>query len=203
MIRNALLVIALGISFQSIAQNANDALINAFTESYKQEAAKDYDKAIKALKTAGAENLYEANVRMGWLYYSKKDYVQSSRAYQAALNLKPKSIDAALGYVNAEAGLQNWDNVFEAYKKILTNDPNNSTANYRIALMYFYRKDYVNAQVYLQHVLDLYPFDYDSMLLMAQTKAAAGKLTEAKTWYEKVLLYNPSDNAIKKLLSKM
>lgn len=203
MIRKSLIVIAIALSFQTQAQNVSDALVIAFTESYKQEAAKDYDKAIKALKVNGSDNLYEANARLGWLYYSKKDYMQSSKAYQAAMNLKPKSVEAALGYVNAEAALQNWDNVFEAYKKILGIDPNNTTANYRIALMYFYRKDYVNAQIHLNRVLDLYPFDYDSMLLMAQTKAAAGKLTEAKAWYEKVLLYNPSDNSIKKVLSKL
>ena len=203
MIRKSLIVIVIAFSFQTQAQNLNDALVNAFTESYKQETSKDYDKAIKALKVSNAENLYEANARLGWLYYSKKDYMQSSRAYQSAMNLKPKSVEAALGYVNAEAALQNWDNVFETYKKILSNDPNNTTVNYRLALMYFYRKDYVNAQIHLNRVLDLYPFDYDSMLLMAQTKAATGKLNEAKTWYEKVLLYNPSDNSIKKVLSKM
>jgi len=203
MIRKSLIVIALGICFSAQAQNANDALVNAFTESYKQETAKDYDKAIKALSVPGTETLYEANARLGWLYFSKKDYMQSSRSYQSALKIKPKSVEAALGYVNAEAALQNWDNVLDAYKKLLSNDPNNTTANYRIALMYFYRKDYVNAQIHLNRVLDLYPFDYDSMLLMAQTKAAAGKLSEAKSWYERVLLYNPSDNAIKKVLSKM
>jgi tetratricopeptide (TPR) repeat protein len=185
------------------AQGTNEQLIEGFSESYKEETAKDYDKAIAALKKVYSENSYETNLRLGWLYYNKKEYTLSATHYAQAMKLKPKSIEAMLGYVNPEAALQNWTNVLETYKKILAADPNNTVANYRIALMYYYRKDYGNTQAHLQKVLDLYPFDYESMLLMAQTKVATGKITEAKIWYEKVALYNPSDTSVRNYLRKL
>lgn len=201
--RFLLLLVFLSAAGVAAAQGVSEQMIKAFAESYGAESSKDYDKAISALKLLNAETSYETNLRLGWLYYSKKEYVQSVKYYQTAIKLKPKSIEAMLGYVNPEAALQNWNNVFDTYKKILALDPHHSLANYRIGLMYFYRKDYASAQVHLQNVLDLYPFDYDSMLLMAQTKIAAGKLTEGKALYERVLLYNPSDTTAKKALEKL
>lgn len=185
------------------AQNVSEQTFNAFSESYREETGKNYDKAISALKNVYIETSYETNLRLGWLYYCKKEYIQSSQYYSTAIKLQPKSIEALLGYVNPEAALQNWTHVFDTYKKILSINPHNVTANYRIALMFYYRKDYTNAQLHLQKVLDLYPFDYESMLLMAQTKVAAGKISEAKSWYEKVVLYNPSDTSIRNYLKKL
>ena len=203
MIRLFVLLCFVGFVSKASAQVSTDQAINAFYESYKEESSKEYDKAINALKAVYSESSYEMNLRLGWLYYSKKEYVQSVKHYEIAMKLKPRSIEAMLGYVNPEAALQNWTSVYETYKKILTHDPNNSLVNYRIALMYYYRKDYVTAQGHLQKVLDLYPFDYDSMLLMAQTKVAAGKISEAKAWYEKVLMYNPSDTSIRQYFNKL
>lgn len=191
------------VTLGAVAQSIDSKTIFAFENSYKAENNKHYDQAIQDLKGVYQEQSYEINLRLGWLYYSKKDYAQSVKYYQAAIKNQPSSIEAMLGLVNPEAAMENWNSVLETYKKILTIDPNNSTANYRIALMYFYRKDFASAQTHLNKVLNLYPFDYSSMLLMAQTKIAAGKLTEGKQWYEKVLLYNPGDTAIKTVLSRL
>lgn len=191
------------VSNHSYAQAITENTVTAFEESYKFESNKEYDKAINSIKSIAAAGLYEANFRTGWLYYSKGDYIQASKYYQAAIKSKSKSIEAYLGFANAQVALQNWDKVFETYKTMLVIDANNSVVNYRIALMFYYRKDYVSAQAHLQRVLDHYPFDYDSMLLMAQVKAAAGKISEAKVWYQKVLLYNPSDSSIKKIVENL
>lgn len=191
------------LSFTSFAQAITENTILAFEESYKFETNKEYDKAINSLKSIAVTGLYEANFRTGWLFYSKGDFIQASKYYQAAVKSKPRSIEAFLGYANAQVALQNWDKVFETYKTMLAFDANNTIVNYRIALMYYYRKDYASAQTHLQRVLDHYPFDYDSMLLMAQVKAAAGKISEAKVWYQKVLLYNPSDTSIKKIVENL
>lgn len=185
------------------AGQSNAKTIQAFENSYQAESNKQYDRAIQDLKSVYEEPSYEINLRLGWLLYSKKDYVQATKYYRSAIKAQPSSIEAMLGMVNAEAALENWTTVFETYQKILTLDPNHSVANYRIALAYYYRKDFTNAQKHLTKVLTLYPFDYSSMLLMAQTKVAAGKLSEAKNWYEKVLLYNPTDSAVKAIIQKL
>lgn len=191
------------LSFSCSAQSISESLINAFSDSYKKEAGKEYDAAINALKSNYSEQSYEINLRLGWLCYSKKDYAGAAKYYETAIRLQPRSIEALLGYINPLAAVENWNKVFETYQRILSIDPSHAVANYRIALMYYYRKDFGNAQTHLQKVLDLYPFDYDSMLLMAQTKVAAGKITDAKIWYEKVLLYNPSDSSVRNYLKKL
>ena len=191
------------ISIQSYAQDISESVITAFSQSYTAETSKEYDKAIGYVKAVYNENVYEINLRLGWLYFSKKDYTQASNYYKQAMKVRPSSIEAMLGFVNAAAALQKWEEVFSVYQKILVLDPNNSLVNYRIALMYYYRKDYVSADKHLQRVVERYPFDYDSLLLMAQVKLAGGKLTESKNYYQRALLYNPSNDEIKKVLNKL
>ncbi len=191
------------ISIQSFGQEIGEHVISAFGQSYTAETSKEYDKAIGYIKAVYNENIYEINLRLGWLYFSKKDYTQATAYYKQAMKVRPASIEALLGFVNAAAALQKWEDVFAAYQKILVLDPNNSLVNYRIALMYFYRKDYTNAEKHLQRVCEHYPFDYDSVLLMAQVKLASGKLTESKSYYQRALLCNPSNDEIKKVLNKL
>jgi len=187
------------------AQEISERQTSAFEASYTAEAAKDYDKAISLLKAPGIynERLYEINLRLGWLYYEKKDYSNSEVYYKVASIDNPGSIEALLGFIYPTSAVENWAAVFETYQKILTIDPNHSLVNYRIALMYFYRKDYTNTEKHLKKVLDHYPFDFDCLLLMAQTKVASGKIFEAKTYYQRAQLYSPTNEEIKKALGKL
>ena len=74
-------------------------------------------------------------------------------------------------------------------------DPQNSTANYQIGLIYYTRQNYEKADLYLEKVINLYPFDYDTMLLLAWNKLYLQKTKEAKVLFGKVLLYNPGDKS--------
>jgi hypothetical protein len=47
---------------------AKEGLSGAFAASYAAEAKANYDDAIGALKN-GYVNLYEQNLRLGWLYF--------------------------------------------------------------------------------------------------------------------------------------
>ena len=42
-------------------------------------------------------------------------------------------------------------------------------------------------------MINLYPFDYDSLLLYARTNYQLGKLREAQVMFNKVLLNKPKD----------
>jgi tetratricopeptide (TPR) repeat protein len=187
------------------AQEISEQQTTAFETSYTAEATKNYDNAIAVLKAPGIynERSYETNLRLGWLYYEKADNANAQVYYKLACIANANSIEALLGYVYPLVAVQNWAAVFETYQKILTLDPNHSLVNYRIALMYFYKKDYANTEKHVKKVLDHYPFDYDCLVLMAQTKVATGKLSEAKTCYLHAQLYNPTNEDIKKALSKL
>jgi tetratricopeptide (TPR) repeat protein len=59
--------------------------------------------------------------------------------------------------------------------------------------IYYGRKDFVKAEKYLEKVVNLYPFDYDSMVLYAWTNLKLGKTREAQVLFNKVLLIRPKD----------
>lgn len=168
-------------------------LQTAFSNSYTMEYSAKYADAIAELKKVYDPSSYETNLRLGWLYYLSKDYANSSAYYKTATELLPMSVEAKLGYVLPLSALSKWDDVISVYKSILKFDTYNSTVNYRMGLIYYNRKDYPTAKLYLDNAINTYPFDYDIVSLTAWNDAMLGKKDEAKTLFNKVLLIRPSD----------
>lgn len=172
---------------------SNDDLRKAFKDSYGYEAKADYYNAIEALKKVNSSNSYEVNLRLGWLYYLNQQYKESMYYYQTSINLAPYSIEAKLGYVYPAAALKEWLKIAEQYNAILSIDPQNSTANYQLGVLYYYKPDYQTAFGYFDKVVNAYPFDYSSVLMLAWTNFKLGKSSEAKTLFNKALLIKPDD----------
>ena len=61
-------------SVTTIAQTDNTQQ-KVFTESYSLEFAKKYADAITVLTKNYQEKSYEQNLRLGWLYYLNKNYI--------------------------------------------------------------------------------------------------------------------------------
>lgn len=181
----------------TLAQTKNAV---AYAKSYEQEYTKEYVKAIDAMQVVYSENSYDVNLRMGWLHYITGEYLKSKEYYNKAIALSKKSVEARLGLVNVLAALQNWNEVLSVYQDILAVDPNNSTANYQVAVIYFVRKDYVKAEQYVSKVHDLYPFDYSSNVLLAKIKIQSGDKSAAKKHLYKALNYSPSATEVSDLL---
>jgi tetratricopeptide (TPR) repeat protein len=196
-----LLTFLLFISFCSFGQTSPTALQQAFSKSYQYEARGNFSDAIAAMKAVYQEDSYEINVRLGWVTYLAGQFTESSAYYQKAVTLKPYSVEAKLGLANPASALGNWDQVIAQYKDILTIDPQNTTANYRLGSIYYGRKDYATAEKHLEKVVNLFPFDYDSMVLYAWTSLKLGKLREASVLFNKVLLIRPSDVSAQEGLS--
>ncbi|MFN8155108.1 MAG: hypothetical protein U0Y08_12520 [Bacteroidia bacterium] len=163
-----------------------------FSKSYNHEANKDYVKAIEALMTVYNANAYPVNLRLGWLWYLKGDYAKSQIYYKNAITVEPKSVEARLGYVYPAAALENWTDVAATYKEILTIDPENSIANYRMAyILHYINKDNATAMVYINKVLKYYPFDFDANFLAATIQTSLGNIREARNAAMRALQYNP------------
>jgi tetratricopeptide (TPR) repeat protein len=113
----------------------------------------------------------------------------------------PLSVEARLGYVLPASSAGNWDQVITRYNEILKLDPNHYTVNYRMGLIYYGRKDYQTAYRYFEKILNLYPFDYDALLMTGWTNFQLGKLREAKVLFQKVLLNRPGDSSATEGLS--
>ncbi|MFY9308909.1 MAG: tetratricopeptide repeat protein [Bacteroidia bacterium] len=172
---------------------AQDGLQQAFNNSYALEYLGEYAKAADAIKKVYDEKSYEINMRAGWLHYEAGLYIESQGYYKRAIALNPNSVEARLGYVYPIAALGNMNMVYDQYIKILEIDPLNTTANYRLGLAAYEKKDYKNAFTYFGKVVNIYPFNYDSLIMFAWTNYQLGKTKEAKTLFKKVLLLYPDN----------
>jgi tetratricopeptide (TPR) repeat protein len=168
---------------------------DAFASSYLLQDKANYTGAIAALKAVYDENSYEINVRLGWLNYLGGFFTESAAYYQKAIKLKPYAIEPKLGFVYPAAALGNWDQVIAQYNEILKIDSQNTTANYRLGSIYYGKLDYASAEKYLEKVVNLYPFDYDSNILYAWTNLKLGKNREAQVLFHKVLMMRPNDTS--------
>ena len=67
--------------------------------------------------------------------------------------------------------------------------------SYRMGLIYYNLQSHEKADQFLEKVINLYPFDYDTLLLLAWNKFALQKFREAKVLFNKVLMNNPNDSS--------
>jgi len=173
----------------------NKKIQEAFSGSYKHETSGNYYKAIDLMKSVYDEKSYEINLRLGWLNYLAGLFTESISYYQKAISLNQYAIEAKLGIVNPAGAAGNWEQVKTNYEEILKIDPQNTTVNYRMGLIFYGRQDYNTAYKYFEKVVNLYPFGYDALLMFAWTNYKLGKLREAKILFNKVLMCSPNDSS--------
>ena len=179
----------------SISAIAQQSLSEAFKASYESEHAGNLETAIEALAAMYETGSYELNLRLGWLHYQKGEMDESMVFYRRAVNLRPYAIEPKLGLAYPYSAMAMWDDVIDLYERILETDPQNSLVNYRLGLIYYNRGQYERADSYIEKTVNLYPFDYDSLLLFAWNKLMMQRTREAKVLFEKVLLANPGDES--------
>ena len=167
----------------------------AFRESYTHENNGEIEKAIEALEKVYESSSYELNLRLGWLHYQKGSMNESIGFYHRAVDLKPYAVEPKLGLAYPLSALGRWDDIIGLYEQILRTDPQNSLVNYRMGLIYYNRGQYERADLFIEKVVNLYPFDYDSLLLFAWNKLMLGRKREATVLFNKVLLANPGDES--------
>jgi tetratricopeptide (TPR) repeat protein len=188
-------IVAFLLFFSVISSKAQDyeKLSKAFEASYAAENKGEYQQAIQALLTVYRADSYELNLRLGWLHYMSGRFTDALPYYQKSIDLMPVAIEAKLGYVLPAAALGNWAQVEKQYHEILKIDPMNTTANYRMGLIHYGRQEYAQALRFFEKVLNLYPFDYDTVIMVAWSHLKSGQMREAKVMFQKALLIRPND----------
>jgi tetratricopeptide (TPR) repeat protein len=132
---------------------------------------------------------------MGWLYYLAKQYSESIKYYDIAIVLKPYAIEARFGCIKPLSAIENWEKVKSHYIQILKIDPQNTVANYWLGVIYYNRKDYANAANLFGKNINLYPLDYDSIIMLAWTKLNLGKSPDARVLFNQALVIRPNDSS--------
>jgi len=195
-LKNLLFVVILGFTLNSFTQAQDYKVVqDAFEKSYLYEYSGNYSKAIDGLKSVYSEESYEINLRLGWLTYMAGFFTESTAYYQKAIELKPLSVEAKFGYVYPASALGNWVQVKKQYNDILQIDAQNTIANYRLGSIYYGAEDYTTALKYFEKLVNLYPFDYDGLLMYAWTNLNLGKFREAEVLFNKVLMNQPNDES--------
>ena len=187
-----LILLLLAISTTLNAQTA-DELQAAFSSSYTHEEAKDYNAAIKDLQDYYDESAYEINVRLGWLSYYAGDYPNSLKYYKVAMGLMPYSIEAKFGYILPLSAQGNWNEVVGICQEVLLTDPQNSYANYKLGAIFYERADYETAKSHAEKVVNMYPYDYDAVVLLAWINLKMEDYRKAKILFNKSLLISPGN----------
>jgi tetratricopeptide (TPR) repeat protein len=178
----------------AMAQNSA-VMQSAFVKSYEFEQAGKYADAVSAMKAVYNADSYILNIRLGWLLYLEKQYTEAIRYYDKAIALKPYAIEARFGSVKPLSAIESWDRVKDHYVEILKIDPQNTVANYWLGVVYYNRKDYVNAVKLFEKVVNLYPLDYDSVIMLAWSKLNSGKPADAKVLFNQALILRPDDSS--------
>lgn len=186
----------------AIGQDYN-ALINAFKQSYSLENEGKFTEAAGELKKVYDAGSYEINLRLGWLTYKAGSFIESMDYYKKATVLKPYAIEARLGFVMPAAAAGNYKEVEEQYTSILNVDPMNTTANYWMGVIFYNREQLDTALKYFEKVVNLFPFDYDSVIMYAWTNYKLHNLREAKVLFQKALLIKPDDSSALEGLGKI
>jgi tetratricopeptide (TPR) repeat protein len=192
--KNIIIAALLLISCNTFSQSAN-TLQSAFSKSYEAENAKNYANAINELKAGYDESNYVINIRLGWLNYLAKQYTESIKYYEKSIALKPYAIEARFGCVKPLSALEDWEKVKKQYIEILTIDPQNTVANYWLGVINFNRKDYSSASKLFEKIVNLYPLDYDSVIMLAWSKLNSNKPSEAKVLFHQALIIRPNDSS--------
>ena len=193
-LKKGLIILLLAITPMLYAQDF-DKLQETFKQSYELEYSGEYSKAIGLLKEVYNEDSYEINLRLGWLTYLSGNFTEAIPYYQKSIQLKPLSVEARLGLVYPASAMGNWTHVENMYKEILEIDPENSLVNYRMGLIYYGRENYNAASKYFEKVINLYPFGYDGIIMMAWANFKLEKHREAKVLFQKALLISPDDQS--------
>jgi tetratricopeptide (TPR) repeat protein len=190
--KNLLIISMLLIGFTAFSQSI-DVLQTAFSKSYEAENAKNYTSAINELKAIYHSDNYVMNIRLGWLNYLAKEYTEAIKYYEKAISLKPYAIEARFGCVKPLSATEDWEGVKKQYLAILSIDPQNTVANYWLGLIHYNRKDYLTAVKLFEKVVNLYPLDYDSVIMLAWSKLNSSKPSEAKVLFQQALIIRPND----------
>jgi tetratricopeptide (TPR) repeat protein len=172
-----------------------DARLQAFAASYTFEQNQEYQRAIDTLNSAYEASSYEMNVRLGWLYYYAGDYDKSISYYKKASALLPYSVEAKLGLGLPLAAMGNWNEFEITMQNVLQTDPQNTLANYKLGLLFYNRAEYELARQYIEKVVNLYPFDYDSVILLAWINLNMEDFRKAKILFKKSLMIYPANES--------
>jgi tetratricopeptide (TPR) repeat protein len=194
-LKRVLFIILSTLTVDNLNAQTESKIQSAFAESYKTELSGNYVVSVSEIRSVYQADNYSMNARLGWLLFLAKQYTESINYYEKAIKLKPYAIEARFGMIKALNALESWDKVKEQYEAILKIDDQNTTSLYWLGVLLYNRKDYDNAAKNFEKIVNLYPMDYGSVIMLAWTRLYQGKNADAKVLFNQALLLSPNDSS--------
>lgn len=182
-----------GLSYIKRVAPNSEKLVSAFYKSYELSEKNDYKGAISAMKEAYDASSYFINVRLGWLCYLAALQTESAGYYKIASDLKPNAVEPKFGCATPADVLGNKNDLKTQYDLIITMDPHNTLAHYKLGALEYGKKEYQSALTHFEKIVSLYPCDADGLLMLGWTNYQLGKTTEARVLFNKVLCVSPNN----------
>jgi len=181
---------------------SNKNIEQIYYKSYNYEKMGDYKDAIKVLIPLYDKysNGYTINLRLGWLFYLNKNYLNSIKHYQKASVILPYSIEPKLGLMRDYLAMQKFKEALRIGNIILREDYYNYYGNYYEILALKGIKDYKTALKITNKMLSLYPTSVLFLDALGEIYYLENKKDLAKKVFENVLLLEPNNVVAKSYL---
>ena len=168
-----------------------------WSDASTAELAGEYEKAIETVHkviemTEAAEDGY-INLRLGWLYYLKRDYKLAVQHYATSAIALPRSLPPREGLMACYQALGDADRVMESAQGIVAIDVAHYQANKTLGDLYYGRGEYALASRYYLQLVTLNPADLAMVTNLGWCYAQMGQLETAEQVLNNVLTVNPQD----------
>jgi tetratricopeptide (TPR) repeat protein len=171
------------------------------------ELAGEHDKAIAAIgkvieltKVAGDGYV---NLRLGWLYYLKRDYQLAIQHYATSAIALPRALSPREGLMACYQALGNTERVIESARGIVSIHAANYPANKTLADIYYGKGEYATAALYYRHLATLNPTDLVMVTNLGWCYLQLGQLDDAEQVLNNVLMVSPLDNSARQGISRL
>ncbi len=173
----------------------NEQIKKCYYKSFELEKKQQYAKAIKALMPIYKiyPNTYTVNLRLGWLYYLRKNYKNSEYHYQKASNAIPTAIEPLLGLTLPLLAEEKWKEAEQICYRILKKDFYNYYGNLRLCFALRMQKKYQLAETIARKMLTLYPTDLLFLRELGLNLYLSNKKKEAYRIFQNILILSPKD----------
>jgi tetratricopeptide (TPR) repeat protein len=161
----------------------------AWQASYGAEAAGKFKDALDALTKVPAveQTGYLLNFRRAWLFYRMGRHAESVAEYNKAALAEPAAIEARIAMMLPLMALAKWEEIVTVSQEVLKRDPENYLTLQRLAFAKFSMKQYSEAYVLYQRLVQHYPADLDLRASLGWTLLRMGKRQEARALFKQVL----------------
>lgn len=168
---------------------------DAYHRSYRQEASKNYSRAIREMNGVirAFPDAYTPNLRLGYLNLLLGNFEQAITHYKAASAALPDALSPKIGLMNVHLALKDYEAVKQLGVDILERDAGNYLASVKKAHALIQLKEYSRAQAILERLLALYPEDVHLLVEYGALFAARNNRERASAIYSDVLILSPGN----------